>query len=90
MTENREIRPNLLLCRSCIAPAVFDVSMRHGAEYPACREHVAKALDDAFEHDGDHGHVSVDQIGVSSDTTREVVMPVVLPSESQEAIERDG
>lgn len=65
--------------------ARFDVAMRHGAEYPACSSHIAQALTDAYAHDGDHGNVTVYEIGVAVETMTEEpikkieggIMPIV-------------
>lgn len=65
-----KIYEHLAKCKYCHRMALFDVSMRHGAEYPACSEHIAAALAAAYSHDGDYGQVTVYLIGVASETQK--------------------
>ncbi len=59
------VRASLNLCRDCGHTSSFVVVMRHGAEWPACTICVGYVLQEAFDHDGDHGHVDVYLVGVS-------------------------
>lgn len=49
----------LQTCRACPHPSVMSVSMRHGAEWGTCERDAGRVLLEAFQHDGDHGHVGV-------------------------------
>ena len=68
MSDNVAPYLHLRDCRECGKPAKYDITMRHGMEYPACEKCVAYLLDQAYEYDGDHGNVTVYQIGVASET----------------------
>lgn len=72
----KEILEHLKECGAmfCKAEALFDISCRHGREFPACEKHVFDELERAFEYDGDHGRVTVYRIGVSDATFREVAI----------------
>lgn len=52
----------------CLDSTNYVVVMRHGTEWPSCARHVESVLFQAFNHDGDHGHVEVRQIGVAPET----------------------
>lgn len=82
MNKDQVVRDHIKWCRywhPIKTLAAFDVAMRHGAEYPACNDHVARALLEAYNHDGDHGNVIVYQIGVAIETMRDITIDDMMP-----------